>query len=44
MTVNQIRRKLQEKYPNLRGAKWTVRYQTEGVVYKQLTFFDSWSI
>lgn len=41
-TLTRIRRKLQEKYPDLRGAKWTVRHQMEGAVCQQLTFFDNW--
>lgn len=42
-TITRIRRKLQEKYPDLRGAKWTIRHQMEGAVVQQLTFFDNWA-
>lgn len=42
-TITRIRRKLQEKYPDLRGTKWNIRHQMEGAVCQQLTFFDNWS-
>lgn len=41
-TVTRIRRKLQEKYPDLRGEKWLARHSMEAVVCQQLTFFDNW--
>lgn len=41
-TVTRIRRKLQEKSPNLRGAKWDVRHNMEAVICQQLTFFNTW--
>jgi hypothetical protein len=43
-TITRIRRKLQEKYPDLRGAKWSIRHQMEGAVCQQLTFFDTWNV
>lgn len=43
-TITRIGLKLQEKYPELRGAKWTIRHQMDGAVCQQLTFFDNWSV
>lgn len=42
-TITRIRRKLQEKFPNLRGTKWDSRHNLEAAVCQQLTFFDNWS-
>lgn len=40
-TITRVRRKLQEKYPSLRGEKWELRHRLEGAMCEQLTFFDS---
>lgn len=41
-TITRMRRKLQEKHVPLRGEKWDVRHDMEGVMCSQLTFFDLW--
>lgn len=39
-TLSRVRRKLQEKYEDLRGEKWASRHRMEGAICQQLTFFD----
>ena len=41
-SVCRMRRKIQEKHPNLRGKTWDVRHKMEGAICQQLTFFDRW--
>ena len=41
-SIRRVRQRIQEKYPTLRGKKWSIRHKMQGCIQQQLKLFDNW--